>query len=287
MIEVKDISKSFKENMVLDSITMTASDGEITSIIGSNGAGKSTLIAIIMGYYFSDRGTVQSGNVSVMPDANAMFEDVTGLEFLNFISDLKNVPREEAVKYAEILGIKDDLQKKIQGYSFGMRKKISFIQAAIGKFQNYIFDEPTSGVDGPSAQKMLEIILTLKKNGAAILLTSHNLEELERVSDYIYVLEDGKITREGTVIDITSRTYLTEKDSWIEYILRVRNIDLLQSKLTEYFPEQIDSETLLIKLSKVDTIYSVFQTLQEVSEYIDEFYLYRRSLRDIIYGQWA
>ncbi|WP_449450582.1 ATP-binding cassette domain-containing protein [Streptococcus suis] len=139
MIEVKDISKSFKENMVLDSITMTASDGEITSIIGSNGAGKSTLIAIIMGYYFSDRGTFQSGNVSVMPDANAMFEDVTGLEFLNFISDLKNVPREEAVKYAEILGIKDDLQKKIQGYSFGMRKKISFIQAAIGNFQNYIF----------------------------------------------------------------------------------------------------------------------------------------------------
>lgn len=100
---------------------------------------------------------------------------------------------------ADELGLTPKLKTKISGYSFGMKKKLSFIQCAVGDYDTYIFDEPTSGVDVPSALVMLDIVTKLKNRNAAVLLTSHNIDELERVSDYIYLLDDGKIIKEGTV----------------------------------------------------------------------------------------
>lgn len=100
-----------------------------------------------------------------------------------------------------------------------MKKKISFIQACIGSFDTYIFDEPTSGVDVQSAQIMMRIIEELKATGAAILLTSHNMDELQRVSDYVYFLDHGRIMQQGTVEELID--HAGSRSGGVRYVIEV------------------------------------------------------------------
>ncbi|WP_238581390.1 ATP-binding cassette domain-containing protein [Streptococcus orisasini] len=193
MIGCFNIIKSFHGTPVIKGISIEIKNGMITSIVGKNGAGKSTLIGLIMDYYRCDSGEVKKGTVPVMPDADNMYSDWTGLEFLEFIARLKKTDVSYAVNLSKELGLYKNLKGKISGYSFGMKKKLSFIQCAVGDFDAYIFDEPTSGVDVPSALIMMDIIKRLKTAGAAILLTSHNIDELERVSDYVYAIDSGTV----------------------------------------------------------------------------------------------
>lgn len=113
------------------------------------------------------------------------------------------------------LGLESQMNKKIKTYSFGMKKKITFIQACIGDFDTYIFDEPTSGVDVESATVMMTIISEICSKGAAVLLTSHNLEELEQVSDYVYFLKNGVIESEGTVNDLLTKQDDQKKQPYV------------------------------------------------------------------------
>ncbi|MCI3861384.1 ABC transporter ATP-binding protein [Lactococcus garvieae] len=205
MITLKNISKSFGGKKVLCDVSMKIVPGKITSLIGLNGAGKSTLISLIMEYKKYDLGTIEKDLVSVMPDTQSMIENMTGLEFLRFICQIKTQRKNyqsQINELSRLLFIANDLTKKIKDYSFGMRKKLSFIQAYIGDFDSYIFDEPTSGVDIQSAQVMMDLLVDLKKQGKAILLTNHNLEEVQQFSDYIYILKEGHIINEGPVDDI-------------------------------------------------------------------------------------
>ncbi|MGF0070988.1 ABC transporter ATP-binding protein [Streptococcus orisratti] len=183
MIECEEVRKSFKNNIVIKNVNLKLNNGEITSLIGRNGAGKSTLINLIVGYYHLDSGRISKNSLSVMPDADNIYSSWTGLEFLSFMSKMKKNKLSEALAMADKLGLTPKIKTKISGYSFGMKKKLSFVQCAIGDYDAYIFDEPTSGVDVPSALVMLDIVKRLKERNAAVLLTSHNIDELERVSD--------------------------------------------------------------------------------------------------------
>lgn len=221
MIKCINLSKSFNGRKVLEDITISIENSKITSLIGKNGAGKSTLIGALLEYYKADDGSIIKNSISVMPDADSLYMNVTGYEFLNFMSHLKGLPsNSEALSLAKKLQIDKELSKKISTYSFGMKKKISFIQSCIGVYDAYIFDEPTSGVDEPSAIMMLKIINRLKEKGRAILLTSHNLDELERVSDYIYLIEQGRIVNQGNVKDVL---YQINKSTSHTYVLKTFN----------------------------------------------------------------
>ncbi|MCP0887378.1 ATP-binding cassette domain-containing protein [Ligilactobacillus sp. WILCCON 0076] len=123
MLIARNIKKSFGKKRVLDDIDITLENGKITTIIGENGAGKSTIIGIISGFFFQDTGTVQKSTVSVMPDADSLFEDMTGKQFLKYILEIKKVDYKKAVTMAETFGIKKALNKKMCEYSFGMKKR--------------------------------------------------------------------------------------------------------------------------------------------------------------------
>lgn len=209
MIQLKNITKRYDNKVALEDVSLEAKDGEITSLVGANGAGKSTTINIIAGYISKDSGQLSGNHVSIMPDADNLYADMTGLAFLKYIGDLKGADSQEALSLADRLGIANDLSKKIKSYSFGMKKKIAFISAYIGDFKNYIFDEPTSGVDYTSAKIMTDLLTDLKRDGCAIMLTSHNLNEIEEVSDQVYYLKNGSIyTR--SMISIETVTFGVE-----------------------------------------------------------------------------
>lgn len=204
MIELENVSKNFKDKQVIKQVSLEIQNGKITTIVGENGAGKSTIIGLICGYYFLTSGKITGKQVSVMPDADNMPINMTGHNFLSFMCDLKGASMQQALELSAELGIEQALNKKIKTYSFGMKKKLSFIQAYVGEsYDAYIFDEPTSGVDVPSAYTMMALIRKLKAVNQAVLLTSHNMDELERVGDYFYILKAGSIAREGTLKEVT------------------------------------------------------------------------------------
>ena len=279
MIECKNIEKSFKNNNVINDVSLKIENGKITSIIGKNGAGKSTLINLIVDYYNLNLGVINKKRVSVMPDADNMYASWTGIDFLKFMSKIKGANLSEALDMAEILGLSSRIKNKISTYSFGMKKKLSFIQCAIGSFDAYIFDEPTSGVDVPSALLMLDMVKKLKEQGASILLTSHNIDELERVSDYIYLLEEGNIIKEGTVSSFIN-TDLEMKYSLVSQF--VKNISEY-SWIKPYF-SGIDEINNTIELTFSDEEEAMMVLRKIILQYpVQEYYRKRESLIETVY----
>lgn len=288
MIVCETISKSFNNKQILNGVSMEIKNGRITSLIGHNGAGKSTLIGVIAGYYHLDQGSLEKKDLSIMPDADTIYQDMTGKQFLKMMCGIKNCSYEEAKTLAQNLKIEDHLDKKIEGYSFGMKKKISFIQAYIGDFDTYIFDEPTSGVDGPTANLMLKKLEELTDKNAGVLLTSHNLDELERVSDYVYIIESGKIIRQGQVNDIINAT---QSNDYIEYTIvtsqTITLCDLLNNYLSDFHISQKnnDDKKLLIKVDSTDSLQSILKLAIEHNIPIYEFYQNKKHLHESIYGE--
>lgn len=287
MIECKEVNKKFGTKKVLSNINMRTVNGKITSLIGKNGAGKSTLIGAILDYYQMDSGNITKEGISVMPDADSLYTEISGYEFLNYMCKLKKLAtNDQAIQLAKNLNIENDLHKKIKGYSFGMKKKIGFIQACIGDFDTFIFDEPTSGVDEPSAIIMLEVIDELKKSGAAILLTSHNLDELERVSDYIYIIDEGAIVEEGTVESIISSS--GDTDNYF-YVLVADKAQLVVEKLAE-IPNLVakvmnDHQVSLELIDDDRQLKQILYLLLNNSLSFTEIYKAKTSLRDSVYSE--
>jgi len=281
MIKIDSVSKAFNDKTVLNNVSIVLENGKITSLIGLNGAGKSTLISLIMNYKKKDSGTIDRGSVSVMPDAESMIEDLTGEEFLNFISGIKNLKLEEKNIYnnlSEQLFIKKDLSKKIKGYSFGMKKKLSFIQAYLGDFDTYIFDEPTSGVDVESARVMMRLLNELKLKNKAILLTSHNIEELQEYSDYVYILKKGKISNHGTVDEIRK-----SKSDIVYTILFQENPNIEIGKFLKDFKYSLEKNKIEIYSDNVKQINKLMSEMIQNSIQIEYFSKNTESLRDAIF----
>jgi len=192
MIKFEHVTKSYGAKHVLTDINFVIENGKITSLVGKNGAGKSTTINIASKYINASGGTITNHSISVMPDADNLYRDMTGKHFLKFMAKLKKVPTTtEITNLTNELGLSDNLNKKIKDYSFGMKKKIAFIQAYMGNYDTYIFDEPTSGVDYESAEIMMAYLRKLAQRDKAVLLTSHNLDEISEISDHIIFLANG------------------------------------------------------------------------------------------------
>ncbi|EPI03836.1 ABC transporter, ATP-binding protein [Enterococcus faecalis 13-SD-W-01] len=286
MIECIDVSKKFQQKEVLKEITLKIENKKITSLIGKNGAGKSTLIGAILEYYKIDSGEILKKDISVMPDAETLDNEVTGYAFLTFMCKLKKLnDNKQAIELAEELNLKKDLNKKIENYSFGMKKKISFIQACLGNYDTYIFDEPTSGVDEPSAMKMLEIVNRLKEIGGAVLLTSHNLDELERVSDYVYVIDKGRIIETGTVEAIVGRSSIGDYRYKLITDVPQLVVDTL-SHLSNITMTIINGQQVEIEFQDNDKQFrEVLKLLLDSNVQFTEFYKVKQSLRESIYAQ--
>jgi ABC-2 type transport system ATP-binding protein len=286
MIKVTHLKKSFGDKQVIKDVSLAIEPGKTTSIVGRNGAGKSTILSMIMDYKFADDGRVEKDRLSVMPDADNLFRDMKGLYFLQFIAKLKksDIQKVEIEALAGKLFLKNDLNKKLKSYSFGMKKKISFLQAIIGDFDSYIFDEPTSGVDIETEAVMMNMITDLKQKGKTILLTSHNMEEVERFSDYVYILDGGVISSEGTVDELTQNKgtvgnfvvlFKSQEQDKVKAFLKVQGIS---------DPAFSDESFTLSNLSTED-IQDIVRAMSKANIEIRGFFPEKRDLREVVFQE--
>ena len=223
MIKIENISKSYKQGKkVIDNINLEIKDGEIFGFIGQNGAGKTTTIKMMTGILEIDEGDIIIDGKSIIknpieakmqfglvPDNPDIFLKFTGIEYLEFIADCYNVSKkdrqERIEKYSKKFGIYNDLDNKIESYSHGMRQKIIIIGVLLHNPQNWILDEPITGLDPKSSFDLKTIMREYANTGKTVFFSTHILEIAEKLCDRIAIINAGKIIFIGTLEELKNK----------------------------------------------------------------------------------
>ncbi len=233
MIKIENVSKTYGSGVkAVDSVTLDIPDGAIFGFLGPNGAGKTTLIKMITGIIHADQGNILVDGTNIrtnpieaklkigfVPDDPNMFLRLKGLEYLNFMADMYDVPkagRSNDIKtLTERFGMQDALGDQMQSYSHGMRQKMILIGALIHKPKVWILDEPMTGLDPKSSFELKEMMREHADQGNVVFFSTHVLEVAEKVCDQIAVINKGKILYSGSLKDMRKSA---QEDSSLEKI---------------------------------------------------------------------
>ena len=213
-LTVKDLVKRYKSTEAVKGISFEVRHGEIFALVGPNGAGKSTTLKIIATVLQPTSGTVSVFEhdlasdpgrirkiISYLPEEAGAYKNLTGLEYLEFMAaifcdDAKM--RKAVVSFAsDIAGLKDRLKDKVKTYSKGMTRKLLLARTVMTKPKFVILDEPTSGLDVINAVEVRKMIKGLSCEGISVLLSSHNMLEIEYLSDRMAIINNGRILESG------------------------------------------------------------------------------------------
>ncbi|MBF7124627.1 ABC transporter ATP-binding protein [Pediococcus pentosaceus] len=207
IIELKNIAKSFGKQNVLKKINLNVQQGQIVGLIGPSGSGKSAIIKIALGMEVADKGTAEIfeakmpnrkllSKIGYMAQTDALYMTLTGFENLKFYAKMKGIKSSELQlqidHVAEVVDLKDALNKRVEGYSGGMMRRLSLGIALLGNPKLLILDEPTVGIDPVLRRKIWRELKRIKNNGQSILITTHVMDEAEQVDEVALIL-DGNV----------------------------------------------------------------------------------------------
>lgn len=215
MLKISNLSKTYKGGKkAVDNLSLEIEDGDIYGFIGHNGAGKTTTIKCITGILefsegdiFIDGKSIKSDpveckrRIAYIPDNPDLYENMTGIQYLNFIADIFSIAgteREEAIKkYADLMELTASLGDLVSSYSHGMKQKLAIISALIHKPRLLIMDEPFVGLDPKASHTLKEIMKEQCRNGSAIFFSTHVLEVAEKMCGKIAIIKDGRLIASG------------------------------------------------------------------------------------------
>jgi ABC-2 type transport system ATP-binding protein len=213
-VAVRGLRKAFAAHEVLKGVDLDVAPGEVVGLIGPNGAGKTTLMSCLLGFLNPDEGTITIDGranddldvrrrTGFVPERMNFGRGETGRVFLRYMARLAGVPRSEVTARVnamlERLGIAASADKRLSQYSRGMLQRIGMCQALIHEPRFIFLDEPTSGLDPNGVLLVRDLIAEQKQRGAAVLLNSHQLAEIEKVCDRVLFLSSGVIARRETL----------------------------------------------------------------------------------------
>jgi ABC-2 type transport system ATP-binding protein len=218
-VEVSNLTKRYGEVLAVDDISFRVSQGELFGFLGPNGAGKTTTINMLTGLARLDAGTIHIGGiectsnpkaaqhlVGVVPDESNLYPELTGFENLCFCAALygirKNERQTRARELLDTFGLSDAANRKFAGYSKGMKRKLTFAAGIIHQPPILFLDEPTTGIDVASARQVRQIIAELHRQGTTVFLTTHYIEEAERLCERIAFIVSGRIVRTDRTADL-------------------------------------------------------------------------------------
>lgn len=241
MISIENVSKSYnKKDKIIDKLNLEIKNGEIFGFLGPNGAGKSTTIKMITGILDIDEGDIIINNKSIrknpieakkcfgyVPDNPDMFLKLRGIEYLNFIADMYEVSLKERCQKIEeltkLFEINDVLNDKIQSYSHGMRQKIVIIGSLLHDPQNWIIDEPMTGLDPKATYELKQIMRKIIEQNKSVFFSTHILDVAEKLCDRIGIISKGKLLFVGTLEEM--RKELKENKSLEELFMEITEND--------------------------------------------------------------
>ncbi len=273
-LEVKNISKSFRETKAVDNVSFSVEEGKIFGILGPNGAGKTTTIRMISGVFLPDEGEIKILNlnskdeiqrkIGYLPEERGLYKKMKVIDQLVFFAELKGVnpaiAKEKARYWLNSLDAKEWANKKVQELSKGMQQKIQFISTLLHDPDLLILDEPFSGFDPINVEVFKNVLLDLKAQGKTVLLSTHIMEQAEQLCDDVCLINKGKVVLSGSIASIKSSRY---KDT---IVCEFTNGD----KFPELTGVRIINKTLnRIEFRFDPTSFNFKEFLKEIAENVD------------------
>lgn len=234
MLSIKNFSKSYKnDRKAVDNLNLEVERGDIYGFIGHNGAGKTTTIRAIAGVLDFEEGEITIDGISIrkdpvackqrtayIPDNPDLYEHLTGIGYLNFISDIYDVGRSDRealiAKYSEAFELTANLGDSISSYSHGMKQKLAIIAALVHRPKLLVLDEPFVGLDPKAAHTLKTIMAQLCQEGSAIFFSTHVLEVAEKLCNKIAIIKGGRLISCGTTGEVKGNSSL--EDVFMELI---------------------------------------------------------------------
>lgn len=212
-IRLKGVSKEIKKTMILKDINMTLKGGTIYGLRGKNGCGKTMLMRTICGLLIPTKGEVIIGDdvlhrdiafpksIGALIENPAFLQQYTGFLNLKLLAGLKGTIKDEEIRLAmEQVGLDPDDKRTYRKYSLGMKQKLGIANAIMGEPDIIVLDEPINALDEESVKKVRDILIRLRDQGKLIIIACHDREELEYLSDVIFVMKDGVIMENGGMV---------------------------------------------------------------------------------------
>ncbi|MEO8753444.1 MAG: ABC transporter ATP-binding protein [Casimicrobiaceae bacterium] len=221
MLEALGLRKSYGTRTAVADVSLRVRPGQVLGLLGPNGAGKSTTIGMISGLTAPDAGTVAVNGVTLASDRDgfkrriglvpqdlALFEDLTALANVELFGALYELPkarlRERAAQVLDIVGLADRARDKPATFSGGMKRRLNIACALVHNPDVLLLDEPTAGVDPQSRNAIFDNLEALKRQGKALVYTTHYMEEAERLADHIVIIDHGHVVASGTLAELYS-----------------------------------------------------------------------------------
>lgn len=292
-IVAENVTRTYEDKIALDNFNIKIPKGSIYGILGPNGAGKTTFIRIINQITKPDSGTIyfngeplqpkHISHIGYMPEERGLYKNMKIGEQAIYLAQLKGMNKTEAKSRLEYwfdkLKIEKWWNKKLSELSKGMAQKIQFVVTVLHNPELLIFDEPFSGFDPVNANLIRDEILELKEKGTTILFSSHRMESVEELCDYVALIHNSKKILDGSVKDIRHKfkqgkfnIRIADIQSHdIEHLLSNHPIENLIKMDNEYsfsikLTDRESSKSLLSELSSKGTILSFYEEIPSMNE---------------------
>jgi ABC-2 type transport system ATP-binding protein len=300
IIEVKNLTKKYGDFIAVNDISFSLVKGEIFGLLGPNGAGKTTTINMLIGMAKVTVGKIYYNGVDltrnikkaqeiigIVADESNLYDEMSGYDNLCFCGSLYGLTekkrKQRALHLLETFQLEDAANKKFRTYSKGMKRKLTIAAALIHDPQILFLDEPTSGIDITSVRQIREMIKKLNKNGTTVFLTTHYIEEAERLCNRVTFINQGKIIKTDTIENLINET---KEANIVEVVFDANSIDkgALLEKLSLRFPDvecnlENDSTFKIKSVNKID-ISPIVNFLSSENVFISEAKLLRPTLED-------
>lgn len=269
VLEVKNLNKSYGRKKVLNNVSFKIEAGEILGFIGPNGAGKTTTIKLILGLQLIDSGEVVINGYDIKKDFVKAIEKVgaivenpdaymylTGRKNLELIASLyKDVSKDKVKEIIKLVGLEKRIDDKVSKYSLGMCQRLGIASALLASPNLLILDEPTNGLDPEGIKELRDLVKRLAKEGVAVLISSHNLAELENFCTNVCIIKNGTVISESKITEL-------KKDNECYYEIEVSKVRGLKSILQKD-DEIIDDNIIHVKSSKKEVAELVKEIVQK------------------------
>jgi ABC-2 type transport system ATP-binding protein len=210
-VEIEHVTKTFSGHTAVDDLSLQVPPGTVYGFIGPNGSGKTTTLRMIVRILHPDRGHIRvlgeerlgaaNDRVGYLPEERGLYKTMKVRDLLRFYAELKGFRNSRAavVSWLERMGLADWADKKIQALSKGMAQKVQFIATVIAQPELVLLDEPFSGLDPINAEVLREAVLDLRRNGATVIFSTHDMGMAEKLCDFIFMIHKGRKVLDGTL----------------------------------------------------------------------------------------
>lgn len=285
ILKVANLNKRFGKKEVLKDVSFEVNEGEILAFIGPNGAGKTTTIKCILGLQKINGGEITINGFDIKKDfvkaitrvgaiveAPDVYMYLTGMDNLRLQASLyKNITDEEIYRVIKLVGLENRINDKVSKYSLGMRQRLGIAIALINNPNLLILDEPTNGLDPEGIKDLRELLINLAKQRVGILISSHNLSELESFCNKVCIISNGSIIKESsidTLKNLSEVKYRIKIDDTKKLTkLKLEGIKVIDNNYFEvYKDEDCISEFIRVLVNNKIDIYEVIKeslTLEE------------------------